>query len=446
MNYQNILAQRESVRRHSFTLGTLGELYGTNALFSLSGQDDLLSLSMQGGGSRFLDWLMFEGTDEAVLEKDFITWIRGEEASEAGWVSDPCADGDAVEFGDGRFRVTDFGRLRRHSDNNDITVDHLKQSHAQRRLRLDGTPITGDLEFRALLNGEAIRTTLMKLLVTGNASTGGQFDGLQQLVKTGYTDYQTSRVLKTMDSMIIDWNGNDLDGGSGMTWSDGRVTNQAITSTNTLVDALRATYTFAKQRISMSPMLASQGQRPGDCIILTTAQGAEKLMDQYVYWSVYPDATGYASSFDSREARELRDNLSGGLYGQGRIYLYGDEIPIIKHDPGMIVGGNRVDYYMLWRGVGAVQTLYGQYNDMTSVPSKAEKFFVTDNGKFLHWMESDHTCVSQYTELRPRLVMNAPWLNARIQDVYIDTPGGLFSTDPWSGTSFFPETSFIAAS
>jgi len=65
MNYQNILAQRESVRRHSFTLGTLGELYGTNALFSLSGQDDLLSLSMQGGGSRFLDWLMFEGTDEA---------------------------------------------------------------------------------------------------------------------------------------------------------------------------------------------------------------------------------------------------------------------------------------------------------------------------------------------------------------------------------------------
>ncbi len=46
--------------------------------------------------------------------------------------------------------------------------------------------------------------------------------------------------------------------------------------------------------------------------------------------------------------------------------------------------------------------------------------------------------------LRPRLLMWAPWAQARVQDVVCAHVHKPLSPDPWE-TSFFPEGSFSAA-
>ena len=91
----------------------LATIYGCCGLFDLCGDDDLISLSMQGA-DKFMDWLGWEGTDVCIIEKNFISWVQPSEAgARTGWVGDPCGDPNSIEFGTCAFRIEDFGRLRR---------------------------------------------------------------------------------------------------------------------------------------------------------------------------------------------------------------------------------------------------------------------------------------------------------------------------------------------
>jgi len=80
---------------------------------------------------------------------------------------------------------------------------------------------------------------------------------------------------------------------------------------------------------------------------------------------------------------------------------------------------------------------------MTTVPSGYPEagYTSTDGGKMLTWLERDKTCVYREVEIQPRLLMWAPWAQARFQSIRCTQPGGVLSPDPWD-TSFFPETSF----
>jgi hypothetical protein len=99
--------------------------------------------------------------------------------------------------------------------------------------------------------------------------------------------------------------------------------------------------------------------------------------------------------------------------------------------------------YVLTGRVGNVRTISGQYLDMSAVPAgyPEAEYAYTDGGKFLTWVDRQKTCVVRETEMQPRLLMWAPWAQARIQDVICDTPGGVLGPDPWV-PSFFPESSF----
>jgi len=68
----------------------------------------------------------------------------------------------------------------------------------------------------------------------------------------------------------------------------------------------------------------------------------------------------------------------------------------------------------------------------------------TDGGRLLTWPVTDHTCVKQVVEMRPRILSWAPWAQARFEDVVCTGPAGPMSPDP-EETSFFIESSFVAA-
>jgi len=425
----------------------LATIYGCCGLLDMCGDGDLLSLSL-AGTEPFLDVLSWQRSDVCKIHKDFITYVRSARsngAATAGWLSDPCADANGIDYGGCNFEIEDFGRLRRVSPTRDITKADLRYCENQPRYRLDGTPINDDMEYGLRLATEVLLQDLKRLVITGNHSTAGQFDGLEQLVVTGYTSSDGHRC-RIMDSIVIDWHSNGLAGGAGMTWNGA-----AIAATHNFVDVLLATFRRIRDRIAMAPALSAP-LAPGDVVFVAPTALIRCLLDLYTCWSVCPSAFlegDVLTGLNSLEGRRFRDSLNGGMFGAGRIWLDGFEIPMLPYNWGLIQGPTRFDAYLLTLKVGGVRLLNGEYNNMNRVlrlPGIPNTSIVnaTDGGRFLTWPNSENTCVQFNVEMQPRILCWAPWAQVRFQDVACNQPGGPISPDP-EESSFFPESSFITS-
>lgn len=408
---------------------TPAPIFGCEALFDVCTDAALMSLSFEGTAP-FLDWIGWERTDVCVIKKAFINFVRAEasgESASAGWLADPCntANGFEVDYCD--FTLTDFARLRRESPVRDITKMGVRYCDVQPRYRLDGSQITDQREYDFRMAMEVLLQDLKKMVVEGNKATSGQFSGLELLVKTGYTDSDGSSC-PAMDSIVVDWNDNDMDGGSGITWNG-----EAVGSTYGFIDVLQAAFRRIRHRIRMAPALAAQRMRVGDMVLLIPEDFAGCVLDSFTCWSVCGDSV----TLDSTEARNFRQELATGMFGAGHIILDGFEIPIMPYDWGLISSGATFDAYLLTGSVGNVKLIQGQYNDMTATAAaRPDKFAATDGGRFLNWSRDAETCEVQAVEMQPRLLMWAPWANARFQDVVCEVPGGVLSADPFS--TYFP--------
>ena len=131
-----------------------------------------------------------------------------------------------MEWGSADFAVEGFGRIRRKSPTRELTEVDLRYSQAQPVYRIDGSPITDELEWDFYQVTSAMVQDLHRMLILGNKTTAGQFDGLQRLVNYGYTT-TTGAIATEMDSIVIDYNGNAMAtaGGSvGVTFNGNPVT------------------------------------------------------------------------------------------------------------------------------------------------------------------------------------------------------------------------------
>lgn len=426
------------ITRQALALSDLATIYGCCGLFDMCADQDVLSLSLQGADP-FLDWLAWENTDVCVIRKEFITFMRPEDCND-GYLGDPCEDPNTVEWGNCDFVLEDFGRVRRSGPVRDVTINDVRYCERQPRYRLDGTMINNDREYDARVAAEVLLQDVRRYTITGNVATAGQWNGLQQLVATGYTS-SSGRRCSSMDSIVVDWNNNPMAGGAGITWNGG-----AIAATFNFVDVLLDVLRRIKQRIQMSPSLGAQPMQVGDIVLMMPTFMTRCLLDHYTCWSVCDGAQYNEVAIQSYEARQFRNGLLGGMFGFGKIFLDQFEVPLVGYDWGTIVGPSRGDIYLLTGQVGSIKTLNYQNLDMTTVPDAYPEadYRYSDGGRFLHWVERDHTCVQQISEVRPRLLSWAPWSNARFQNVQCDTPTGPLSADPCD-TSFFPETSFSVA-
>jgi hypothetical protein len=426
-------------RRDLSAVSDYPSLEGCCGLFDMCTDQDLLSLSFEGT-SPFLDWLGWERTNICLIKKSFITWTRPEAAEgggrSSGYNSDPCGASTGVDWGGCDFTLENFGALRRHGPVRKVTDVGLRMCEQQPRYRLDGSPIDSDMEYDMRVATEGIIQDLKLDVITGTNLTTGSFDGLERLIKTGYTD-SSGKNCDMMDSIIVDWNSNDFDGGNGVTWNGA-----AVANTYNMVDILLAIFQTIRDRIAMSPTLSAQPMGVGDMIIMAPRATLRCLLNAFTCWSVCPGATNSPTVLLTYEARNFRLQLNGGLFGDGKIFLDGFEIPLCAYDWGVRKGANLTDMYFLTGRIGNIRTISGQYQDLSQVAGEyaGTSYSYTDGGRMLTWVNATQTCVQREIEFHPRLLMWAPWAQARIQNVTCAQPGPVISHDPWS--SYYPEGSF----
>lgn len=422
---------KQNERESGMTATNDGNIYGCEPLFDVCSDSSLMSLSFEGTAP-FLDWIGWQKTDVCMIKKNFLNFVRADKTiggtASQGWLADPCADPNSYEVDYCDFVLTDFARLRRKSPTRDITKVGIRYCDIQPRYRLDGSPINNMREYDLRLATEVLMQDLKTMVIEGNKSTSGQFDGLELLIKTGYTDSDGTDC-PAMDSIIIDMNNNSLSGGNGVTWNGA-----SVASTYGYIDLLQAAFRRIRHRIRMAPALASQKLAVGDIVLVIPDDFAPSVLNAFTCWSV---CDGDMMSLNTLEARRFRDSLMGGMYGAGSITLDGFTIPLMPYDYGLINSGQTFDSYLLTGAVGNMKLIQGQFNDLAIAQSlRGDKFGATDGGRLLTWPEDEHTCEIQVVEMQPRMLCWAPWAQVRVQDTVVDVPGGIQSSDPWN--IYFP--------
>ncbi|GAG09011.1 unnamed protein product, partial [marine sediment metagenome] len=147
---------------------------------------------------------------------------------------------------------------------------------------------------------------------------------------------------------------------------------------------------------------------------------------------------------DKQDLRKFRNGLNGGMFGDGRIWLDGFEIPLLVYDWELINGPTRGDMYVLTRAVGDQRVWEGEFlsseraiADM--MDSDAGDLFSMDGGRIMGQTTVENLCRVIKLWMRLRLFCFAPWMQVRIQNVVCRTPTGPLSPD-------FAETSFAIQS
>lgn len=414
-------------------------IYGCCGIFDLCGDSDLMSLSF-AKTEPFLDWLGWEPTKVCEIKKNFITWERpayAQGSPTSDIVADPCADGNGVEWGECDFTLDHFGRLRRRSPTRDVTRITLRLCDNQPRYRLDGQQIRDDDEYDMRIVTEVLLQALKRLVITGNHATPGSFDGLNVLVNNAYVNSRGRRC-SIMDSIVVDMNGNGMAGGAGSTWNGA-----PIGAGYNFIQILLAVYQRIRARIRMAGAL-SGNLAVGDMILAAPSTLIQCILNTFACWSTCGMVDAIPAG-DVQQVMAYRNSLNGGMFGAGRIFLDGFEIPLIAYDWGLIQSPTLFDAFLLTNKVGGVRLINGQYNDMRDLGNAVSGYYqATDGGRLLTYVgELDNTCYNRTVEMQPRMLMWAPWAQARFHDVQCNQPGGVLSPDPLS--SFFPETSFSVA-
>lgn len=426
------------------SLSTAPTPYECCGLFDPCTDADLMSLSFQGADP-FLDWLSWKANIECNIRKDFIAYVKPQAAENGacttGVQADPCSDPATFSWGKCEFLLHDFGRLRERGPVRDITTNVMKYCANQVRYRLDGAPINDTRELDMVMATEVIMQQLRHQVIVGNHATPGSTDGLQVLLSSDYHN-PDGEPCPLMNSNVINWAGNPMSGGAGITWNG-----TAQPATANLVDFLLAIYNRIRQRLSWSPQLA-RGLQVGDMVLVMPTFMVQCLLDFYTCWSVCPGNfdSGVGVMINNLEGRRYRDTLNGGTFGFGQITLNGFTIPLIQYDWDTIAGPKTGDIYFLTSQVGGIRLLEGQYLDMRAVPGTVpgSAFGYTDGGRILTWNNQQNTCYEQIVEMRPRLLCWAPWAQAVINNVQCGALGGVLSPDPCSG-SFGPAGSIDPA-
>jgi len=265
--------------------------------------------------------------------------------------------------------------------------------------------------------GVSFMRLLAQQLYVGNPannSAGGgykEMTGLQTLVNTGYLDVETGTALPSVDSQLIDFNYQSVDGdGSGLV-------NAVSYIWRYLSDlAFRTGVNPVRWGIAMRPDLFWEITAVWPCAYLTYRCAPSGANSQ-----VYIEAT---------EQVRLRDEMRQGNY----LLVDGARIPVYLDDgiplqDGNDSGGNfpagcfASDIYFLpFSVMGGQSVLYMEHFDYGNPSLRAA--LGTDNlilaraeGPWLSVPKRTNFCFQIQTKIEPRLVLRTPWLAARLQNV-----------------------------
>lgn len=261
-----------------------------------------------------------------------------------------------------------------------------------------------------------------RMNIVGNQQTNAMhWDGLQRLINTPIYDYRTGARCEGEEPLIQDWASAAMDA--------------------TICDMLTAIV----RRIRMRARFLG-GVRQGDMVLLMTSLMRDALIDFAGCGCGPCTGTAYHEvNIDALAARTERARLAtGGTFGMGMFEVDGMPVDILTSD--WIPQTSSAPYFcsdifVLTRQVGGERILYNEYQDfsktLAGLPVELlTRGRVTDNGRFLVLSQNVHECFNEELFMRSRIVLRAPWLQARLTNVC--APFELPPMVPAAGDAYFP--------
>lgn len=420
----------ETIKSRSITLAD-APMYGCSGLFSLCGPDDVIGLAMQD--DPLVAWLgFFEDIycERFVKALSYVDQAGTADGSVVGTIyGSPCDDPPTSEKGTCEYVVGDFGTLRGCGEGVNVTMIGERKCDKQPTytLPIEGVGmvrIDNDLDLETIAGALMVKHEMSRLLITGDANVAYQFDGLTNIVQTGYVSTQGNRC-EEMDSLVVDWANDNLDG--------------LVNLHGNIVWKVRDMWRRIRWRIQQS----SYGMpAEGDVVLLMPSWMAWAFLDAWAYATLWTGgAVGNQVFHDNLAMRAFRDSFNGGLYGGGFITIDGFNIHILPHDWQAIQQNAPywcTDIYLLTRRLGGQRVLWGQYMPQNMGADAVRRvaggtyYMAEQGGRFLRWVEYDNACVAPCILTRPRIMYTAPWAQGRIDNVCVTQQFTPLSVDPQS--------------
>jgi hypothetical protein len=415
---QGLVQQNAQQQKDNWTttFGALSNptMYGRNSFLDPCYQGDMFGLQTETHG--ILSWLGWRKNPFWKKTVQFITWWRGAGADEGTTgAGSPCEDPTGWEWGECSYDMCHTSWYHRQGD---PLGPHNVQNRCltSQRVRMNGTVITDDWEWQ--LNGilQALKQDVNWDVVHGSHLNSWEMNGLESIIRTGYTD-NNGNPCPMVDSWLIDWLNDDLDG--------------AINGWGNFFDMLHELVNLILRRARPIGRI-----RESDMVLFTQPFMADCLLDAFACYSVCGVNTQNDRTDQALRAQILayRNSLNGGpLYdGEAAVGFLklknGRRVPIMVDETFDITkpGANYcTDIYLMTRRIGNRDVFYGEYLDLAEYANRMRKF-TTNNiagirveagGRFAFRGKMDNWCGMAMAGISPELYLSAPWAQARIMNV-----------------------------
>jgi hypothetical protein len=401
-------------RRDDFNVtgAGLGQTWYGNGLFSFCGDTDIVSLIIRD--EALLNWLQWIPNNDIHRIVKAVTWAGpdgvefGGQGCTSGAMTDICARPESVQWGKCEYRLGK-GLYGRCGQPIGAMNQGLRYCNAEPIYRVNGTLIDNDAEWQIALAANVLKDDLSRDLIIGDSANDGEMDGLEKIIKTGYTDYRTGKSCNQLDSIVKDWANGDVD--CSLLDCLAEIIERIIRRSKSVgvID------TVNDMALMVPTFLRNGLAKTAACCVSPCGSGAH---DQAYMW------------VDGRQVRsDYNDYLQGGAFGDGWIPINGRRISFLINDwmpvascPGGGANSYVTDMYVLVRRIGNRTVLRGEFQDLNPSAALMREYFgdsyrITDGGKFLLWSVKDNLCFKTCLITRPGLYLSAPWAQARITDV-----------------------------
>ena len=377
----------------------------------------------------------------------------------------PCDDAP-TGYMKGATLTAQFGRLARQT--NTIEVDKLlhRKRGANNNLRLMNAMLTGNVGMPSMssmtetdvLNlvvkaemvsvGVRAERKLARMFWSGSPAVqtahGGykEFPGLDAQIATGQVDAETNTLVPSADSMIYNFNFNNLDSSS---LDIVEILSMAEFQLRDLAD-----------RTNMNPVTWVLTMRPETWFELSAIWACRYLTHR----CAAPGVTGLSINITGSEQITMRDEMRTGNY----IIINGNRYQVVLDDGifeytnannASVPAGHWASaiYFVPLRVRGNFPALYWEHIDYTELQRQLSPLgagmrntpFWTDNGRWLWVYRENGYCFDLQVKTEPRVILRTPHLAAKIQNVRYHPMEHLRSPFPdspyWKngGVSFRPE-------
>lgn len=285
------------------------------------------------------------------------------------------------------------------------------------------TDTRDQLAYELFLIGIDLERTLETVLIQGDITQAytatelgwiTEFNGLDGQIKTGYADNVTNLACPAMDSAIITF-GADV--GATIAGGDGR---NIVTATSDLWYGLQ-------DRASVVGMAGV------DYAFIMRKEAFRAIVENYAcqYNTHRCQSLGTVGNpfvVDTRDANEIRLAMQNGQY----LLVDGVQVPVIFSEgiPQDTPADStwQSDIYLVpfsWQGVPLLRLEYfpmdNAYASAMSTAFRGANIDTLNNGMYLVGRRDTGLCVEWHFQSRMRLILEAPWLAGRIDNVQYTT-------------------------